>query len=310
MKLDTSKTNVTMPITRREPAGIYHLSFSSFYFSNPKIEIKKKGNKDGEFSQRLNAGDLTYAYLVGLIEGDGWFSISKKGKYLLYEFGIELELKDVQLIYKIKHILGVGTIFYRNNSGRSNTVLLRVRNKSHLKNIILPIFDKYPFISNKQYDYLRFKNALLLDIKQHGDLRVEKQYIRPQTILDPEKIIKLNYFSPWLIGFIEAEGCSSVYKPSDRTTLVASFDISQTNEESLIVSIAKYLHITNKVSRDKNNNFKLKCTSVRSIENVINFIQRNSVQLLGKKRLQYLLWLNQLRTIKRYSDKITIPSKY
>lgn len=294
MKLDTSKTNVTMPITRREPAGIHHLSFM--------------GNKDGEFSQRLNAGDLTYAYLVGLIEGDGWFSISKKGKYLLYEFGIELELKDVQLIYKIKHILGVGTIFYRNKEQRSKTVLFRVRNKSHLKNIILPIFDKYPFISNKQYDYLRFKNALLSDIKNHG--RVEEQYIRPQTILDPENIIKLNYFSPWLIGFIEAEGCFSVYKPSDRTTLVASFEISQTNEESLIVAIAKYLHITNKVSRDKNNNFKLKCTSVRSIENVLNFIQKNSVQLLGKKRLQYLLWLKQLRTIKRYSDKITIPSKY
>ena len=31
-----------------------------------------------EASQRLHAGDLTYAYLVGLFEGDGYFSITKK----------------------------------------------------------------------------------------------------------------------------------------------------------------------------------------------------------------------------------------
>ena len=43
-----------------------------------------------EASQRLHAGDLTYAYLVGLFEGDVFFSITKKGKYLTYELGIEL----------------------------------------------------------------------------------------------------------------------------------------------------------------------------------------------------------------------------
>ena len=31
-----------------------------------------------EASQRLHAGDLTYAYLVGLFEGNGFFTITKK----------------------------------------------------------------------------------------------------------------------------------------------------------------------------------------------------------------------------------------
>ena len=62
-----------------------------------------------EASQRLHAGDLTYAYLVGLFEGDVFFSITKKGKYLTYELGIELSIRYVQLIYKIKKkISGVG----------------------------------------------------------------------------------------------------------------------------------------------------------------------------------------------------------
>jgi hypothetical protein len=31
---------------------------------------------------------------------------------------------------------------------------------------------------------------------------------------------------------------------------------------------------------------------------------------LGYKKLEYLLWIKQLRTISRYSKKINIPSKY
>ena len=127
-------------IIRKKPAGIR----SKSYFEVP---------------QRLNAGDLIFAMLVGLIEGDGWFSISKNGKYLMYEFGIEVALIDVQLIYKVKDLLGIGTVFFRETEGRSKTVSLRVRNKSHLINVILPIFDKYPLLSNKQYDYLRFRDA-------------------------------------------------------------------------------------------------------------------------------------------------------
>jgi hypothetical protein len=110
--------------------------------------------------QRLDAGDLTYAYLVGLFEGDGYFTITKKGKYLTSELGIELSIKDVQLIYKIKNLLGVGVVSFRKR-GEIEMVALRIRNKNHLKNFILPIFDKYPMFSNKQYDYLRFKNALI-----------------------------------------------------------------------------------------------------------------------------------------------------
>nr|YP_010170445.1 LAGLIDADG homing endonuclease [Phanerochaete carnosa]QRZ60426.1 LAGLIDADG homing endonuclease [Phanerochaete carnosa] len=63
--------------------------------------------------QRLNAGDLTYPYLVGLIEGDGWFSITQNGKYLKYEFGIEMSIRDIQLLYKLTKFLGVGTIDIR-----------------------------------------------------------------------------------------------------------------------------------------------------------------------------------------------------
>jgi hypothetical protein len=116
----------------------------------------------------------------------------------MYEFGLEVSIRDIQLIYKIKKLLGVGTVYIRNKSKSSenldiestllsknirNNVIFRIRNKSHLKNIILPIFDKYPMITNKQYDYIRFKSTLLSNIIYSNELL---PYIRPHSFSPPQ----------------------------------------------------------------------------------------------------------------------------
>lgn len=145
-----------------------------------------------EASQRLDAGDLVFAYLVGLYEGDGFFAITKKGKYLTYELGIELSIRDVQLIYKIKSILGVGIVNFRKRKD-IEMVSLRIINKDHLKNILLPIFDKYPMLSNKQLDYLRFRFALLSGIIYSMDL---PEYSRSNIPLNTmQSILNRPYFS-------------------------------------------------------------------------------------------------------------------
>jgi ubiquinol-cytochrome c reductase cytochrome b subunit len=147
---------------------------------------------------------------VGLIEGDGWFSVSKKGKYVLYELGLELSIKDIQLIYKIKKLLGVGTVYFRNKAVRTelksqdllnksdietnrNNVVFRIRNKSHLKEIIVPIFDKYPLLTNKQHDYIRFRTGLLSNIIYSKDLI---PYTRSEIPINSvESILNASYFS-------------------------------------------------------------------------------------------------------------------
>jgi hypothetical protein len=123
-----------------------------------------------------------------------------------------------------------------------------------------------------------------------------------------ESILKEFYFPAWLVGFIEAEGCFSIYNNKDY--LVASFDIAQKDGNILISAIRKYLSFTNSVYLDKTNCSRLKVTSVRSIENIIKFLKNAPVKLLGNKKLKYLLWIKQLRKIKKYSEKIKIPSRY
>ena len=261
-----------------------------------------------EASQRLHAEDLTYAYLVGLFEGDGFFLITKKGEYIIYELGIEFSIKDVQLIYKIKALLGIGVVSFRKKDERE-MVTLRIRDKNHLKNFILPIFDKYPMFSNKQYDYLRFRSALLSGIIYFKDL--PEYTLNSEPLNSVLSILNKSYFPAWLVGFIEAKACFSVYKLKKNTDyLIASFDIAQKDGEILIKTIGKYLSFTTAVYLDKDNCSRLKITSVRSVENTINFLHKAPVKLMGNKRLQYLLWIKQLRAIPRYSENIKIPSIY
>ena len=281
------------------------------YVKRPKSRGQSAGvRKFSTFKapQRLNAENLIYAYLVGLFEGEGFFTVSKKGKYFQCEIGIELGIKDVQLIYKIKDLLGVGTVGFRVKKG-NNMVCFRVSKKDHLINIILPIFDKYPMFTHKQDDYLRLKTIILSNVKKYEDI---PPYVRPNTPYNSiQSIINKSYFSAWLVGFIEALACFSVYKISKPDNyFVASFDISQTNGEIVILAIRQYLSLTPKVYKDISHNYKLKVTSVRSIENVIKFLNKAPVKLLGNKNLQYLLWIKLLRQLPRYAEKINIPNKY
>ena len=260
--------------------------------------------------QRLNAEDS--AWLVGLVEGDGWFSITKNGKYCKYEFGIELHERDIQMLYKIKKALGVGTISFKTDL---NKVSFRIRKKPHLKEVILPIFDQYPMISTKHLKYLRFRLNLLNNILYYENLMDYNPTAAasplPLTLYNNvDNLIKLDYFDNWLVGFIEAEGCFSKYKLTSLSLYnIVSFDVSQTNQLPLLMAIKKRLSITSNPYVDKTNNAKLKTTSLDSIQNVINFLYKTSAKLKGHKRLQYLLFLKELRTNPKYI-KLRVPKIY
>jgi ubiquinol-cytochrome c reductase cytochrome b subunit len=163
-------------------------------------------------------------------------------------------------------------------------------------------------LSNKQYDYLMFREALLKNINLHENL---VNYIRPIEPLNSiEMILSQHYFYAWLIGFIETESCFSIYKPTKENSLVASFDISQKNGSILLEAIREVLSLTPKVYMGDSNSSKLKVSSVRAIENIVKFMQKAPVKLKGHKKLQYLLWLKELRAIPRYSNKFNIPDQY
>jgi hypothetical protein len=107
-----------------------------------------------------------------------------------------MNIKDIQLLYKIKNSLGVGKILIRVRKGINNNEIhsarYNVRNKKHLRDIFIPILDKYPMLTNKQYDYLRFREALINNLILFDDL---PKYTRPkEPMYSVENILNKSYF--------------------------------------------------------------------------------------------------------------------
>ena len=153
----------------------------------------------------------------------------------------------------------------------------------------MSITNKSALNIKKQILLINFIIYLLFDknILYFEDLPLYKRHNTKLNSID--NILNLPYFSAWLIGFIEAEGCFSIYKPISSSSKIASFEISQTNEELILLAIKKYLSLTQSVILGENNNYRIKISSVRSIENIIKFVNNAPIKLLGFKKLQFLL---------------------
>jgi hypothetical protein len=71
-------------------------------------------------------------------------------------------------------------------------VRYNIRNKKHLLDIIIPIFDKYPMLSNKQYDFINFKSNLINKIIYSKDY---KDYNRSNVDIETiDSILNKKYF--------------------------------------------------------------------------------------------------------------------
>jgi ubiquinol-cytochrome c reductase cytochrome b subunit len=136
-------------------------------------------------------------------------------------------------------------------------------------------------------------------------------YVRPNVEINTvTSILNTPYFSSWLIGFIEAESSFCIYKPIKDSSHIASFEITQTKGEVIILAIKKLFNLIQSIRVDDTNNFKLKVSNIRAIENIINFMDKEPAKLIGYKKIQYIIWLKRLRQIPRYSFKIKIPQNY
>lgn len=79
--------------------------------------------------------------------------------------GLGLHQKDLDLLKRIQlFFAGVGKV----HSLRKDSCLYRVESLSEITNVIIPHFEKYPLITQKQADFLLFKEvADLMNRKEH-----------------------------------------------------------------------------------------------------------------------------------------------
>jgi|ERR1700675_1305921 len=246
------------------PLKIFNLS-KRYYFSIIKESKLKKFNIIDQY--------VGY-YLSGLIEGDGYITITNEKKVIL---GIVFNIKDTPLAERLLIYLGKGFIVNRKN----NSIELRFSEKKTLKKIIILINGKFrtPKI-DQLYKLIDFFNNKF-------DLSIQKY---------PLDNSPLNLNS-WLAGFIDADGCfyirHSLKQISCKFSLEQRMIYPKTQESyyTILNQISLFLKIKLAVRTRlnyKNSYYIIRVENQNSTKILIDYLNR--YPLLSSKYLDFLEW--------------------
>jgi len=253
-------------------------------------------------------------WLVGITDGEGTFGFYKSNDKWTPVFKISLSRYNLRALYYIKTQLGIGNII---KDGQKAQIAIRDRKK--LENVIFPIFDKYPLLTSKYFNYNKLKEALsiltdttinkldkdkrLLDLKKWS---IPDNYVSPAwngnvAPLQHEKVL-LIMSKPWMSGFIEGEG--SFYLVSkDNNRIVHGFGVSQKLDLIVLDGIKTLLHIkTSTVYKEKHNYYMLDTTNSKAIENIIEYFKDN---LVAMKNVEYKIWARSYGKNKGNYDELS-----
>jgi LAGLIDADG endonuclease len=135
--------------------------------------------------------------LIGLIDGDGYISITKTSKgYIRINLIISLNIRDLPLLEYIKSILKTGNINTYPKTKEKNTCKL-VINSTDLKEIFFPllIYHKLYFLTDtrrKQYDKAMF--LFKKNIKLYSEIPINIPLMN-EKLGSPKDYINLPFFN-------------------------------------------------------------------------------------------------------------------
>ena len=114
--------------------------------------------------------ELSAEWIVGFVDGEGCFFVGinphkemTSGYQVLPEFTVVQHVRDVQLLHALKSFFGCGVV--RTNHG--DRMAYRVRSLEHLREVIIPFFEKHELRSKKHLDYLKFRDVIRM--MERGD---------------------------------------------------------------------------------------------------------------------------------------------
>ncbi len=255
-------------------------------------------------------------WLVGFTDGDGSFTIyrAREGKWNLF-FKISQSTYNLRILYFIKKHLGVGSVILESNNNKGD---FRIRDRKSIGSVIIPIFDKYPLLTSKYFEFKKFRKAyeilnnanlstkekdkLLLELKSQTFASRPEGYISPawakvNYIINNTYEAKLVLSKYWLVGFTEAEG--SFYLVSkEPTRIVHAFELTQKLDFIVLQAIAHILGIGLVKKKTYNS---VVTTNSRAIGNVIEYYSNT---MKGMKAVEFRIWARSFVKHKGNFDKL------
>lgn len=276
-------------------------------FCSRKIVNKK--NTNIEFEQ----------WLVGVTDGDGtfYFSESKPQNWVLY-FKIGQSSYNLRMLYHIKSMLGVGQVSVSSNGDAE----FRIRDTKKIVQHIIPIFDKYPLLTSKYYNYDLFKQVAI--IKTNSSLSTAQKHLLILNLKSKVLCRPDNYISPawskvnnnltclteaqtimsksWLVGFSEAEGSFYLVTKSIGR-IVHAFEITQKLDKIVLDAISYLLDLT---VVKKNTYYTVGTTNAKRVAYIILYFHNT---MKGMKSLEFRIWSRSFNKIKVGSARFDYLTK-
>lgn len=159
-------------------------------------------------NDKRDALNISYSFLsmlMGLIDGDGYLSITKTpAGYIRIQLIISLDMRELELIKYIHSVLKVGRI---DRFPKINTVKL-VISRTDLQIIVFPLIlhhNLYFLTDTRRAQFDKVMFILLNGIKKYSELPIVIPVYNklPETA---EGYTKLPFFLNWIVGFTIAEG--------------------------------------------------------------------------------------------------------
>ena len=265
-----------------------------------ELKNSSETERSAFYSGALKNSTENIEWLVGITDGAGIFQFSKTNKGVwIFTFKIVQSKTNLRLLYYIKSMLCVGSVSISNSN--DNIAEFRIRKIHHIIQYILPIFDKYPLLTSKHFNYTIFKQAILIMndstfTKEQKDIFISKlksqiipnDYTSPAWQIISNKVTTVDLAMKlmskfWLIGFTESEGSFYIVKKGPKR-LVHAFEITQKLDIIVLEAIGKILGLT--VTNKKNYNTVV-TTNAERVKFLVTYYHKT---MKGMKALEYRIW--------------------
>jgi LAGLIDADG endonuclease len=267
----------------------------------------KKGNKIRlDKKEYLSIPFQFLAFLVGLIDGDGYIQITRTTKgYIAIKLVICLELADLSTLEYIHSVLKLGKItIYKDIR---NPICKLIINRTDLQEVFFPLLIHHNIFFLIHNRIMQFRLAMaILDsgIKLYDEVSLLKEnlvnkeskvnYLSLTTL----EYLNLIFFKNWLVGFTNSEGSFFIKNNKD-----GCFQLKQSIHFNLFEALKLLFDSKTSIYIENDRFLQLTLSSKKDIQSVINFFSFSGLHpLVGLKGIQYLKWLNTLKISNRYKN--------
>ena len=269
----------------------------------------KKGNRKIRLEKKeyLSIPSSFIAFLVGLIDGDGYIQITKSSKgFVTIKLTISLHLNDISTLQYIHSVLKLGNITtYKDIRSPTGKLII---NKTDLQQVLFPLLLHHNIFFLTETRISQFNAAMCIfkqDIKLFSDIPVKENipiiYKLPNTAVG---YTELHFFYNWIAGFTLSEGSFFMKSNND-----GCFILKQRVHTNLFESFKLVFNTNRKIEANKGLYNQFGVSSKTDIQKVINFFSFSGLHpLVGLKYIQYLKWLDVLSNSFRYKN-LNFPKK-